>query len=586
MPAGSGSRRENQLTQVFEDGPRRGAIHNRRSLINADRICVIVLILLSALTWAPRWRGPLDLRWDASVYYVLGTSLAEGEGYRLLNEPGEIQAIQYPPLLPALIALHQKVLGTSDPFVVTAGLKYVWVLLFVVLVVCTYLIVRRFADWTWALLAGVSVALNFNLHLHFNQCTAELPYTAVTMLFLATWRTHASTLREVMQAIAGIAAFFLRTIGIALLVAWVLDGLIRKQFRRAAVRLVLSVACVAMWQGYIAGVESSPLYDAPAYAYQRADYLFYNVSYSRNVSYVDPYRPELGRASISDLRKRIVAAASMIPRRLGETITSYAGMWEMQGRSLLQRFGRTLAPSGALSVVFFLLGLGALLGLCLLVSQREWLIPLYFGATVLGVCAAPWPGQHVRYLCPVLPVLLLGLVTSLRALSATGRQVITTKGQLSRLFAGAVIGIVFIHQIIAYYQAHTYMLKPSLVRNRSGRQIVQRQLGYEQDLVAMDQGIGWLGEHAQPGDMVAGAMPQWIYLQTGLKAVMPPLESDPAVAARLLDSLPVRYLMHEKAGFFSWSYVDSILRAYPDNWRLIFTSEDNYVKIYERVAIH
>ncbi len=59
----------------------------------------------------------------ARVYYVLGTSLAEGKGYRLLNEPGEIQANQYPPLLPLIIAAHQIVLGTSDPHVVGPWLR-------------------------------------------------------------------------------------------------------------------------------------------------------------------------------------------------------------------------------------------------------------------------------------------------------------------------------------------------------------------------------------------------------------------------------------------------------------------------------
>src|SRR2546423_12219401 len=74
-----------------------------------------VLIALSVGLWLPRLRGPLDLRYDAGVYYILGTSLAEGRGYRLLNEPGAIEAIQYPPLLPAVGAVAQRVLGTDDP---------------------------------------------------------------------------------------------------------------------------------------------------------------------------------------------------------------------------------------------------------------------------------------------------------------------------------------------------------------------------------------------------------------------------------------------------------------------------------------
>ena len=59
----------------------------------------------------------------APCYYILGTSLAEGKGYRLLNEPGEIDEVQYPPLLPAIVAVHQLVLGTSDPTTVGRWLR-------------------------------------------------------------------------------------------------------------------------------------------------------------------------------------------------------------------------------------------------------------------------------------------------------------------------------------------------------------------------------------------------------------------------------------------------------------------------------
>lgn len=86
--------------------------------VRQDRVrewtCVLFVLVGACVSWLPRRSGPIDLRWDAGTYYILGTSLAEGKGYRLLSEPGEIQAIQYPPLLPAIVAMHQRVLGTSD----------------------------------------------------------------------------------------------------------------------------------------------------------------------------------------------------------------------------------------------------------------------------------------------------------------------------------------------------------------------------------------------------------------------------------------------------------------------------------------
>jgi hypothetical protein len=84
---------------------------------------VAALVLLCLVLRVHRLEGPADLRFDAGVYYVLGTSIAQGKGYRLLSEPGEIQSVQYPPLLPALVAAHQLALGTSSPDIVGHALR-------------------------------------------------------------------------------------------------------------------------------------------------------------------------------------------------------------------------------------------------------------------------------------------------------------------------------------------------------------------------------------------------------------------------------------------------------------------------------
>src|SRR4028118_1630841 len=75
-----------------------------KDLLLDDRRALLIVVVLSVLLWLPRMRGPVDLRWDGGAYYILGTALAQSKGYRLLNEPGEIEATQYPPLLPLVIA--------------------------------------------------------------------------------------------------------------------------------------------------------------------------------------------------------------------------------------------------------------------------------------------------------------------------------------------------------------------------------------------------------------------------------------------------------------------------------------------------
>ena len=110
------------------------------------------LLLLSIVLWLPRLEGPIDLRYDAGVYYILGSSLAEGKGYRLLNEPGEIQAIQYPPLLPLIAAVHQLAAGTTDPAIAGHWLRISYCIFYLALVVVVFLLCRCYLSPVFAFL--------------------------------------------------------------------------------------------------------------------------------------------------------------------------------------------------------------------------------------------------------------------------------------------------------------------------------------------------------------------------------------------------------------------------------------------------
>ena len=68
--------------------------------------------------------------------------LAEGKGYRLLNEPGEIEATQYPPLLPLVIAAHEWVLGSRDVIVIGHALRITFFLIYIAFTLAVYVLLR------------------------------------------------------------------------------------------------------------------------------------------------------------------------------------------------------------------------------------------------------------------------------------------------------------------------------------------------------------------------------------------------------------------------------------------------------------
>ncbi len=309
--------------------------------LKSERAVLLALLALTILTWLPRLQGPIDLRWDGGVYYILGTALAEGKGYKLLNEPGEIDAVQYPPLLPAIIAGYQLILGTSDPTTVGQWLRFSAFLIFIVYIYVVYRFFRKHLSLHYAFLA--TVLCLFSTHVYFlsDLCFPEILFSLATLLFVLCSMKEQSRGYSVLTYLFAVMSYTLRTVGMAAFAAWVLESLVRRRFKQAVLRAALALIPILCWQFYVASVESSYAYNHPAYAYQRAPYMFYNVSYARNISLRDPFTPEKGATSPVKVVRRIVRNAIHLTASLGETLSAPRGDWEYLRRFL---FGQDTTP--------------------------------------------------------------------------------------------------------------------------------------------------------------------------------------------------------------------------------------------------
>ena len=171
----------------------------------ADHWSSIAVIALALLLWAPRFSGPIDLRWDAGVYYLLGTSLAKGEGYRIASEPGSPEALQYPPLLPALVALHQWALGTTDPAIVAPWLRSSYVALFVIYSLIVLALAKRHLSPGFALAATALCMLHIMTIFLSDLLFAELPFAVVSVLFALVAASRVPTSRPWAREMASFA---------------------------------------------------------------------------------------------------------------------------------------------------------------------------------------------------------------------------------------------------------------------------------------------------------------------------------------------------------------------------------------------
>jgi hypothetical protein len=544
------------------------------------------LVLLAALLWLPRLRGPLDLRYDAGVYYVLGTSLAEGKGYRLLNEPGAIQAIQYPPLLPLFAAAHQWIAASSDPAVAGHWLRLSFSLLFLGYIVGIHQLARNHLSPRFAFLATLLALLQLGATWLSDLFFAEIPFAFVTVLFLLSAGRKRRHLPGWPAGALGAIAFLLRTMGLALLGAWVGESLVRQRFREAAGRAALALVPVLAWQAYVAHVKGSPEYATPAYAYQRASYQYYNVGYVENLAYVDPFVPELGKVSPGLLVRRMGRNLLDLPVRWGEAVSARAAWAEGPVAGINRRVAPLRLPFWPVDVALGVLGSGVLLGLVLLAFRGESLIPLYVASSVMLMSLTPWPAQFDRYLAPLTPLLAVALLVALgetrKHLSRLHRA---TRGSIGALLVVVVLGILST-QAAVLLRVYTTKHQPATYEDASGQRHEYRLFFHPRAWQRYDAALEWLKRAAKPEEIVATSTPHWVYLQTGLRAVMPPFEPDVAEAQRLVDSVPVDYLIVDDLAFVDVTrrYVAPIVKAFPERWALIHSTPDGGTRIYRRTT--
>src|ERR1700720_1653002 len=352
------------------------AARRRRRPSWTDLVAVAVLFSVIFATWVPRLRGPIDLRNDAGHYFMLGTALAKNKGYRLLSEPGEVLADQYPPGLPAIVALYQRLLRTSDPWVVGEALRRFYCGCCVAIALVSYVLARQFFGMRWALAVAFIASLNLYTWWLSDYLFAEVPFTLLSLLFIlvsivAERKGINTAAVTVIQAVLVTAAYLLRTAGVALIAAWIGDAAVRRQWRAAIVRAVVGATPVLVWHTYVHTVEDSYEYHHPTYAYQRADYQYHNVSYAKNLALLDQIAPEKGKATPAYVAKRFARNLIVMPATFGECVTSPRPYWEWQASWIYRK-----AKVGNLAVVarpvLVALGLLVVAGLGVLAWRGQW----------------------------------------------------------------------------------------------------------------------------------------------------------------------------------------------------------------------
>jgi hypothetical protein len=518
----------------------------------------MLLCILAAMAWLPRASGPIDLRWDGGAYYTLGTSISQGGGYRLLSEPGNPNTTLHPPLLPIFIAAHQLLLGTTDPLAVGRVLRASICILFALQALVIYVLMRGHIARSAAVLAVLFWIFHPGNTYFSDALYAESLFGIATILFFILHKRTDERKYFLLAALCALLAFLARTTGILLFAAWAAERLLKRDFRQFAAVAAIALIAAGLWMGYIHQVESSAQYTRPAYAYQHADFLYFNISYAKQIfRLVDPFKPELGYLTPSAFATRIVSNAELIPAEVGQSVFSWTGG---QGISLL--------------VAVLVLG-----GMLLQLACKRYIISFFICLNLIAMCMTPYAKIFVRYLLPLSPLFLLLFFEAITWLNGQARRYrIGFLRQAAALATIAILAVMSAEELweeLDLYRFHHGRVDYLHDRNRVSYKLFYYSPGDRE----FEQGLDWLQAQARRGDIVAASDPQWVYLRTGLKSVLPPFEVNSLTAEHLIDSVPVRYLFVDE---YYKRYTFSLVENNSELWKCTWRGAGDKVRIYER----
>jgi len=461
---------------------------------------------------------------DNFWYMILGESLRSGNGYRDLWLPTAPHHVHYPPVYPLLLAV------TGWLFNSVVAFKMLSLACTTAAVGFTYALARRRTGDTRlslaaALLVAVAPAIVEYSHWELSEAPFLLLVTISLYAFVRDPESHDLSVFAFGSA-AALAAYLTRSAGSALLFAIVVGLALRKRWTRLGWFAGVSALIVLGWWLYVRSTA--------------AEGVTYT-TYGQEFFYRDPYRPELGHVTLSELVRRVV-----------ENLKVYLlSAWP-------QTIGGRDLDRGAAAAVGLLLGGGVLGGA--LRSVRKPGVPEFFFFGYIGLILL-WPQawSDQRFVLPLVPLAAVYLVEAIAWALPLDRE----RAPSGRL------GLA--HGVVGACVAFALFANVRIVRSSLGctRAVLggQPYACYPSAFADFVKASKWIADHAESAAVVISRKPQILYWYGRRRGDLYPFTNDADSLVRFLDARKARYVVVDNLYGTTWHYLVPAIQSHANRFR-------------------
>jgi len=412
---------------------------------------------------------------DDAVYFVSAKSLADGGGYRVESFPGEPAQTKFPPLYPLLLSLAWRI-DPQFPRNVPIAAWLSWLAVPAVLVqLAAYYPRLGMSGWrAWLLL--VLISINPYVIFFSSQMLTEMLFLALilsTMLLVerAVERTAASIWAFAAGAVAGLA-FLTRTAGIVMLLAACAYFWLRREKRKGVYFAAAMLPFIAGWTIWSRLHQMHPTDLALTYYTDYFGYQIYNL--------------------------RLRDAHLLLWKNLDGV------MW-----GLGSLFQPRVTGSPVLKVLAWMMAAAMISGVVRMLRRGQGVLyALFAAATILVLLPLAW-GINERYVLPLYPLALAGLLVEMEHFFGMLRTGLHHPDLSQRIVAGtlATVAIAVLAGSVALEMFVSFSHLPDEAHDRRVANV---------DRVAA---YGWISAHVPREANILAIDDPVVFLYTGRHAM-------------------------------------------------------------------
>ena len=550
----------------------------KNKLNPAVLVLVVALIAACLIYLAALTPDSFGFYHDDGIYVTTAKALATGRGYRIISLPSEPVQTKYPPFYPFLLSLIWRVNPHFPSNILPMMLLSVLATLACLALAWFYLTKYCYASRWQALLVVGMVAINWRTIVLGTGIYSEMLYTALSLAVLCLAEEYE---REWGHWLIGCGlglvvglAILTRTAGITLLVAVALYYVRRRQLGRALLPVAVAGCFVLGWAAWSYVNKSPPEGGVNA---------VYYTDYFRDLNDIVTDMQAQNNASKIAVLLTIAGKNAYMLIMVSVPLVclglSYDWPQSLGGYSYLIAIS-LIFIAFVLTVVGFLRHLSG--GLRLLhIYVISYLVLHLF-----------WPyGVYDRFLIPLLPFLLLFMITELEWLVRLVRKELTPASQAARKISAGFVALTLAGLIGVGLYGNGLGLYGSL--GRSKRAMTSRAT---EDA----KSINWINEHTDASDVLVCYRDPLYYLYTGRKATrsstrgtrqtdrqQPNHDEGAGTIFRIIDQNDARYLICTASDFELQEQPDlqrqslkALLEEHPQVFVPVFESGSGQSVIY------